>query len=554
MRARVSLGLALLLLAVKPALAEDVAIIHLVFTNDIHGYVDPRGATFMNPNFPPPLGGGASAARYLKELRASIEGDPNQAVLLVDAGDTWQGSPVGTITEGRVMADYFNELGYDAVTVGNHEFDKGKDVAISLSEGIEPQFICANIYDENDKLVDWIQPYRIVEKAGLRIGIIGAATPGTVDMAFEENVEGLHFGDIIPAVEKQRDILLNEELCDFVMLVVHEGLPFDAEEEWKELLARRSDVAQMKAKVHGAMDLAHLVENVPVIVGGHTHRGYREPWIDPYTHNMVFETFGNGSSVGHAILRVDRETGLILGYDTPRRDGVLVTLFEDEWWPEAKMAERLAPHIEEANEGLSEVVGRTTVELARRGKSNSVMGNFVTDAMRDAFKADWAFSNTGGLRTDLSRGNITAGDLLRLLPFGNSLVVVEMEGRMICQILDRKASRRSSGLFQSGAKVVVDPDAPEYRRLLEVEIAGGPIDPDRLYKVVTVDYLMEGNSGLDFLAQIPPDRAQYTQLLTRDALSRYLQRNSPVSPRVDDRFREERDGQVAPYLQTWVVQ
>ena len=534
---------------VSAASADDILRIHLIWTNDIHGHVAPEGANFMNPNFPPPLGGGASAAAYVQLVREACRSSSDEAVLLVDAGDTWQGAPEGTLTEGEVVEEYFNALEYDVVVPGNHEFDKGKELAVRMSANMRQKFVCANIYVAGtETLVDWVEPYRIFERAGLRIGVIGANTPGTAQMAFDEHIAGLDFGPIVPAVEKWRDHLYDVENVDVVFLVVHEGLPFDPDQTWKGLQARVAAGENIRDDIRGAMDLAHVLERVPVIVAGHTHRGYRDPWIDPVTHTMVLETFGNGSSLGHVILEFDRATKQIVGFDKPRRDGVLVTLFEDEWWPEGEVAERLRPYFERVRAGLDVKVGASRVELTRRGGSNSPMGNFVTECMRAAQKGEFAFTNTGGLRTDLSMGDITVGDLMRVEPFGNELVVVDMSGRDILRIFERKSSRGSSGIAFSGAKVVVDPDAAFGNRVLELTVAGQPLDLNRTYRVVTTDYLMEGNSGLDFLAQIDPDTVGYTMQLARAAMTLYLEANSPVRPVVDDRWREKPGGTRAAYL------
>jgi len=540
--------------ATSPAAADsDIVRLHLVWTNDIHGHVAPEGAWFMNPNFPPPLGGGASAARYIQKLRAEVAaGAPDTGMLLVDAGDTWQGAPVGTLTQGVVMEHYFDALGYDVVVPGNHEFDKGKHVAIRMSGAMQQKFVCSNIFIAGtDSLVDWCDPYRVIERAGVRIGIIGANTPGTAQMAFEENIKGLEFRPLLPEIEKWRDHLLAEDQADVVFAVVHEGLPFDPKREWKELQARVAAGEDIRANLRGAMDLAHVLTGVPVVVGGHTHRGYREPWIDPKTHTMVLETFGNGSSLGHVVLRFDRTTRSIVGWEAPRRDGVLVTLFEDELWPEDVVAERLRPYIEATEKGLDVKVGSSRVELTRRGGSNSPMGNLVTAAMRAETNADLAFTNLGGLRADIPAGDVTAGEVLRVLPFDNSLAIVQMQGRTIRQIFERKSRRGSSGIAQSGAKVVVDPEAPEGERVRELLIGGQPVEPDRVYRVVTTDYLMDGNSGLAFLAQTPPDQIEFTQTVDRVALLHYLEKNSPVAPPADDRWRERSKAPLAAYLQNW---
>jgi len=553
---RLSIALALLALGIGSAseasTGKGVVRLHLIWTNDVHGHVGNEEARFMNPDFPPPLGGGASAAAYVQRVRAECEKDPDSDLLLLDAGDTWQGAPVGTLSEGRVMETYFDAMRYDAVTVGNHEFDHGLQVPIRMSKAMRAKFVCANIYKEGTtEPVDWTEPYRIVEKAGLRIGIIGAITPATKSMAFAEHVAGIDFGPIPPVLEKYRDYLKNHEQVDLVMGLIHEGLPYDPEEGWEELVQRVKEGVDLTLHARSAMEVAHVVEGIPIFVGGHTHRGYRKPWIDPVTQAMVFETFGNGSSVGHAIILIDRATDQVIGYESPRRDGTLVTLFEDEWWPDEQMAAALQPYVHQARKGLDKTVGRSAVELSRRGGPLSRMGILVTRAMQEATGADFAFSNTGGLRSDLPAGRITVGDLMRVLPFGNAPAVVEMDGATIRRIFERKSGRHSSGIAFSGVKVVVDPDAPQGRRVLELTLQDGtPIVPGKLYKVATSDYLMEGNSGLDFLAEIPPDRVNYTGVLTRDALADFVRKHSPVAPHADDRWKEKVGGTPAPYLQT----
>jgi 2',3'-cyclic-nucleotide 2'-phosphodiesterase (5'-nucleotidase family) len=387
----------------------------------------------------------------------------------------------------------------------------------------------------------------------LRIGIIGATTPGTKQMAFENNIRGLDFREVLPEVEKWRDHLRSVEHVDLVLLVVHEGLPFDAEQAWKELQQRERTGERIRDNVRGAMDLAHVLEGVPVIVGGHTHRGYKQPWIDPVTQALVLETFGNGSSLGHCILEIDRGTKGLVGWEAPRRNDILVTLFEDEWWPDEDVRGRLRPYIETAQQGLDIKVGTARLELTRRGGSNSPMGNLVTDAIREETSSDFAFVNLGGLRTDLPPGDITVGDILRVLPFDNALVIVQMPGRVIRQIFERKSRRGSAGIAQSGAEALIDPDAPEGERVRELLIGGQPIQPAKIYRVATTDYLLEGNSGLDFLAQIQPDQVTFTQTLDRAALTRYLEKHSPVGPRADNRWRERKGAPMADYLLNWVV-
>lgn len=559
MKSRPVLGLALLgcLLAGAAGAGIDekgTVRLHVLFTSDIHGYVGNFDATWMNPDFPPPIGGGASGATYIKKVREAIAKDPRAEMLLVDTGDCWQGSPVGTLTEGTVMVDYYRTLDYDMVGVGNHEFDAGWQNAKRLSEALPHKMVSCNIRDAaTGELVDWVEPYRVFERGGLRIGVIGAITTGVTSMAFDENIEGLRFDPIAPSVAHYRDVLKQKEKVDLVLLVVHDGLPHvsQLENEWKLVQDRIAAGEDLGQTARGALELAHAIEGVPAMFGGDTHQGYQRPWIDPYTHTLFFEPFARGTAVGHAILLVDRASGEVVGWEMPNRDGTLVSLFEDQYWPDPEMGEALEPWITEVEKGLSEVVGRTETPLIRAGKSNNSMGNFVSEAMRATFDADLAWTNAGGLRTDLGRGPLSLRDIHELLPFGNTLVIAHMDGRMIRQAFDRKGGGRSSGMYFAGAEVVVDPDAPSGERVLSLRIGGVPVEPDRIYRVVTTDYLMDGNSGFDFLTTLPESAVERTQIVMRDAVVRYLRQNSPISPRTDGRYREQRRGAVEPYLKGW---
>lgn len=538
-------------------LDDGILRIHLMWTNDLHGHIGPEDATFMNPAFPPPLGGGASAAAYIKKVRAEAEA-AGEEVFLVDVGDMFQGAPIGSRTKGTAVIEYFNAIGYEFTVPGNHDFDMGRENAERLARMSDFPWLCANLVEESTgEIVDWCQPYKIFDFQGVKIGVIGIITPSTGSMSFPENVKGLVFQPMPEALAKYRDIV-RAEGADLVFLAIHEGLPYDPEQGWKNLTgSTETETATEQQGTYGSnhsyggMNLMELVNKVPGIdfaVGGHTHRGYHHPWIDPVNHTMVFESFGNGSSLGHAVLLIDRETGTLLGYEGAHDRGTLITLFEDEIWPDAEIAEVIRPYHEEAEAALSAVVGRTSIALGRGGAGANLVGNLVTDAMREYFEADFAFQNLGGLRADISAGDITARDIFSVLPFGNELVLVEMDGRMLRQVIERKLRGESNGICVSGVKVSYDKQRPDWDRLVELEVGGEPWDPDRTYRTVFTNFLLEGNSGLDFLTAIPSENVTPTQITTAESVERYLSLHSPVRPHIDDRWVEKPGHEQASYL------
>jgi 2',3'-cyclic-nucleotide 2'-phosphodiesterase (5'-nucleotidase family) len=562
MKTAKALILVALLAAAVAALAADreddgVLRLHLMWTNDLHGHIAPEPARFMNPEFPPPLGGAASAARYIKEVRTRAAA-AGEEVLLVDVGDFFQGTPIGSKTRGTAVVEYFNSIGYAFTVPGNHDFDMGRENLERLVGLSEFPYVCANLVEaETGEPVDWVQPTLMLEFQGVKIGVVGIITPSTAAMSFPQNIEGLEFLPMPETVAEYRDRLL-EEGADLIFLAIHEGLPYDPDEGWKRLTGSTETETSAEEQgtygsnhSYGGMNLMELVHHVPGIdfaVGGHTHRGYHEPWIDPVNHTMCFESYGNGSSIGHAVLLIDRTTGTLVGWEPSHARGTLITLFEDEIWPDEETAEVIRPFHEETQAAMRAVVGQTAVALGRGGPGANLVGNLVTDAMVDYFDADFSFQNLGGLRADLPAGDITAGDVFAVLPFGNELVEVRMDGRMVRRVIERKLAGRSGGIMVGGARVTFDKTRPDYDRVVGLEIAGEPWDPDRIYKVIVTSFLMEGNSGLDFLTQVQPGDVTPTRITTAECVERYFELHSPVRPRVDDRWVEAPGTPQAEYL------
>ncbi len=552
--AALALAVALGGAAVPAGEPEDgVLRIHLLWTNDLHGHIGPEGARFMNPNFPPPLGGAASAAAYIRRVRETAAA-AGEEVLLVDVGDMFQGTPVGTKTQGTSVIDYFNHIGYDLAVPGNHDFDLGRQNAERLARLSQFPWLCANLVEKDTgKVVDWCRPTLMLERGGLKIGVIGIITPGTASMSFPANIKGLDFRPMADTVTQYRDEL-RAQGAQLIFLAIHDGLPFNAEQAWRKRVESAEEDAlrpQRSFGTYGGLGLDGLVAEVPGIdfaVGGHTHRGYTEPWVDPVHHTLCFESYGNGSSLGHAILEIDRRTGGLIGWKGPHDQGVLVSLFEDEIWPDEATRQVIQPWLEKTDAEMNRVVGHLAVNLPRGGAGNNLVGNLVTDAMRAQFNADLAIQNLGGLRADMQAGEVTARDIFSVLPFGNELVVAKIPGELLLRLFERKVAGSSGGICVSGAQVEFNPDRPDGQRLCSLTIGGAPIDAGKVYTMVLTNYLMEGNSGLEMLTSVPETDVEPTRLTDGEVLEAYLRKEGTVRPKLDDRWLEQRGCARAAYL------
>ena len=533
-----ALGLAL----IAGLSAEDLRL-DIMFSNDIHGGIDRSQATFMNPDFPPQLGGGASAATLIKHVRAM--GGPKRASLLLDAGDFFQGRPVGTVTKGKAVIDYMNAIGYDAMTIGNHEYDIADTELIkTLADAEFPILSCNIIERRTGKLVPYTLPYIILERMGVRIGIIGFTTTDTEKMSFPENIKNVDFVDEKESVSKYVDIVRNQENVDIVIVLGHAGLPYDVESTYLSRYDAKGNPLQSERYAAWGWDAQEIAREVPgidLIVGGHIHKGFPKPWIDPYSHTMVVQGYAYGSNLGWITLKIDPETKTVSGYELPAlREGMMITLFEDQFIPDSQISEAIEAQVAIAEEGMDEIVGSSAYHLSRTNvDAQSLMGNTITDAMRNEVKADFAFLNLGGVRADIKSGPVTYRDIFQVMPFDNMLVSFKCTGEFLRRIIETRVEGSRHGLVVSGVNVVYSKKRPNFDRVTSLRIGGKPWDPNKIYTCATTDFLLQGNAGLTLLTQVPQEDIINHQINLRDAIVNYFKQHSPVKTKIDDRWKRD---------------
>ncbi|MGH2571101.1 MAG: bifunctional metallophosphatase/5'-nucleotidase, partial [bacterium] len=458
----------------------------------------------------------------------------NGHFLLVDSGDTFQGTPIGTLTKGRAVIDFMNASGYDVLALGNHDFDEGKENCRELVARAKFPVVSANLIDEETgETASWVEPWIVKDFGNLRVGIVGLITPETENMSFPANVAGLDFVPMVPVVRRAIQELRAQDV-DLIFAVGHVGIPYSPEEHWARMEAEGwpSDDDPRST----AMDVAHAVEGIDAFFCGHIHKGFDEAWQMANTHTLLFQTYGRGSGAGIVTLTVDTDTNQILEYDFWNERGYLVTFFEDEFWPEPEMQEFVAGEVRKAEAGMDQVIGRATAPFERAGEGESAMGNAACDAMLEETGADFAFSNLGGIRDDLPPGELTPRHVFRVLPFGNKLIVFRMSGKLLREVIETRVSENHNGLYIAGGKVVYNKTRPSFERVTHLEVGGKVWDPEAVYRVVTSDFLAQGNSDLKMLPGVPEEDKTYTGKTMREAMEAWIGRHSPISPTLDGRW------------------
>ncbi|RMH76175.1 MAG: bifunctional metallophosphatase/5'-nucleotidase [Calditrichaeota bacterium] len=338
---------------------------------------------------------------------------------------------------------------------------------------------------------------------------------------------------------------LRAQGADIVVALVHTGLPYDRREGYRRLKQRTYEEVIHSTHIN-AMEIAHFVKGIDILLGGHLHRGYQQPWEDPVTHTICLQNYAYLGNLGWIEVELHRPTRSIAGYRTVADGNALILLQEEEFWPDSVVAAFVREQQAIYEKEFREVIGEAAVSLTRSSIGEAPLNNLIADVMRERVKADFAFTNFGGIRAEIRSGPVTREDVFKVLPFGNEIVSFQASGRLIKQILERKLRGSGRGLVISGARVVFNRNLPDGQRVVYVEIGGKPLEPDRIYRVATSDYLIEGNSGLSMLRDIPRSEVAFSGILMREALIEYFEQHSPVRAKVDGRWQHDPNAEPSP--------
>ncbi len=510
--------------------------ITILFTNDVHGGIARTEATFMNPQFPPKIGSGPALAYYVNELREQAEAE-QFGVLLIDEGDFFSGTPVGSKTAGKAVIEFMNSVSYDILTVGNHEFDKGLVELKQRAEEANFPFLGANIVNENGDVVSFLKPYIIKEMFGIKIGILGITTATTPSMSFPEHVKGLTFLPEIATAKKWIPIM-KEEGTDIIILSTHTWTPYERDKEavkLHEALKRGEFPDDNKIGAPG-MEVAVSVPGIDLMFTGHVHKGFPKPYEDPINHTLIFQNYGNGTNVGQVNIYIHKDTKTLAGYDFAVDQSAIITLMEHEFWIDTAIDSMIEARVAVAEKGFDEVIAILPFPLRRSNEGQSVLGNLLCDAMVWKSGADVAFSNYGGLRSDLEAGPLTYEKLFRFLPFGNHITIFAMTGEELHALIEDRVSGNSRGMLASGLEVVIDKRKADRERVNILTIQGETFDPEKTYKIAVSDYLAEGNSGYGCLTTLGEKYRNNTGIMMREALRDYIVEFGTIAS-IDSRWK-----------------
>ncbi len=485
----------------------------ILHTNDLHARVDPvtvRGKS---------IGGYARQATAILQARESSTNP-----ILLNAGDVFQGTLYFNVYEGLADLSFLNLIGYQVMAVGNHEFDRGPEPLANFARLARFPLLAANLdLSKEPKLQDMIKPSMVLEVGGEKIGIVGTTPPNllTVTAAGDTIAMKEYLPSVQAAVDGLRDQGINK-----IILLSHAGFEHDT-----------STVGQLRG--------------VDIIVGGHSHTLLGQVDIPGFEGSRgEYPTLGKDAT-GETVLIVQAwEWGKVLGklevtFDETGKlekwNGGPI-LIDDKFEPNPyvlTMMEAFAKPIAELrNRKISELANDLTQRFDEK-LGEPLMGNVIADAVLDATKhvgAEFAFWNAGGVRSPLSAGQITYGNLIEVCPFGNTLTVNELTGEEILKSLEHGVSSGGGMLLPSkGFSYTFNPSAPAGSRLISASFNGEAIDPKRVYKVTLSNFVANGGDAHEVLKNAKGARVD-TGFIDVDALIAYFQKNNPVKMTTEGRI------------------
>ena len=514
--------------------SNDIVILH---TNDVHcGVQDSIGYDGL--------------MLYKKQLLQK-----HNNVILVDAGDHIQGGTIGQITSGEAIIDIMNELEYDVVTLGNHEFDYGIEQLETIKNKLNCEYISSNYcYKKNKESI--YPPYKIIEKGGKKIGFIGVATPETLTKSYlitllDDKGELIydfltenHNQELYERVQKHIDEL-QEKKVDYIIILAHMGKGGDSLEE------------------DTSIELLKNLKNVNALIDGHTHLIYSEKTPDKNNNNVILVQTGTKlTNIGvltiHENGTLSHENIDEVPYDPTLAEQTLnVTRSSKIRYVDKDMSEFINDIYDSFSDKLNEVIGKSDflinvyknatestdshTQLSRIGEN--ALCNLVADSMRELGEGDITILNAGTVRADINKGNITYQNVLNVLPYSDDIIVKEITGQTILEALEfgvRNFPEQNARFPQVShitykldtsinSSVVVDENKVFKKlggenRVYDIKINGEKLDLKKKYTISSRYFILNGGDGYSMFANCETIKTSLG--VDNEVLLHYIRNNS----------------------------
>ena len=455
--------------------SKEIVILH---TNDIESVYEPIQAVWRDDI--ELIGGISHLASLIDDVRASED-----ISFLVDAGDIYTGA-LSKKTKGKLPFDLYNAMGYDALNIGNHEFEYNWEPLVEIIPRANFPVLNANIFiEKTGELI--AQPYAVLEKSGVKIGLVGVMG---IDAFYNTMAPfhrtGLSIKDPTETAQYWADKI--RDSVDMIVVLTHQNktAPMQTNKESDPSVQRGFDEDYaMAGKLRG----------VHAIYGGHSDNGLMQPVVHPETGTIIGLTFGQGMHLGYTKFMINANTN-----DVTFIDGYLIPVDSKKYKAKEETSKLIAEYRKQYPE-LSEVIASMKEASMRLYNNESTIGNLLTDIMRKAANSDIAFLNSGAIRADLNAGRVTLEQLINVYPFPDTLSIVELTGAEIRKLIEYSLTL-PYGIGQiSGLKIEFDSSKPAMQRLIEAYVGDLALIDSKTYTIATSKYLAKGGDGYSIFTE-----------------------------------------------------
>ena len=442
----------------------------LLFTNDLESAFDPIPA-YWNPKVEY-LGGIAHLATLVDDLR-----EQEKVVFLFDAGDIFTGV-LSKKTEGVVPMEMMITMDYDAMAIGNHEFEYGWQSFARMKDRLPFPVLGANLFYADSGL-PYAQAYSIVERQGVRIGVVGVMGQDAGTAIIPSHIRGIDVRDPIESIRPIVERLKPQ--VDLIVVLTHQGktAPMQTDDEAHPEIQRGID-ADIK--------LAGAVMGIDVIFSGHADSGTESPYVHPTTGTLIMQTYGQGTRLGFLQLQLGKTEK---NSRAIAHEGKLIPVVSNDLPPHPVVAQKLAKYKAQFPE-LQEVLCFSEERISRLYNEESDLGNLYADIIRAEVSAEIGFMPSGALRKDLPQGDVPLMDVIDSFPFTDRVAELEMTGRQILAVLEQSLTLERGMLQVSGLRVDYDLSRPVGNRVVSVQVNGVDLNLAQFYRVSTVEIMAQG--------------------------------------------------------------
>ncbi|HEY2964558.1 MAG TPA: 5'-nucleotidase C-terminal domain-containing protein [Pyrinomonadaceae bacterium] len=532
-----TLVMMLALVLVARSFVPDRVQITILGTTDLHGNINPIDYYTNKPD----NRGLAKVATLIKRIRKE---EPN--TLLIDSGDTIQGSPLESF-HGRKnnqppdpMMLVMNSLNYDAMAVGNHEYNFGLKVLEKARGEANFPWMSANTYDIAKQQPHY-KPYLVKEVAGVRIGILGLTTPGVPNWDNAPNYAGLEFHEPLSDARKWVPMLRDKEKCDVVVIAMHMGLEEDL---------RTGEVSPGQVlHENEAIAIAGDVPGVDVIFMGHTHREVPSLYV-----NGVLLTQANywGKHLARADLYLQKAASGWRVYAKSAR-----TLpADDRVEPDPDVVKLAQPYDNETQGWLARVIGQSAEEITAkeaRFRDTAIL-DLIQRVQLEAGKADVSMVASFNSEARIAKGPVSVRDIAGLYVYENTLVVLEVTGQQLKDALEHSAKYFKTYVPGKAAADLVDEKIPAYNfdiaegvtyeldiskpigeRIQNLRFRGRPLSPAQKLRLATNNYRVNGGGGYTMYKNAPVVYRSSEEI--RELIIDWVERNKTIPVKPDNNWR-----------------